>query len=265
VKHLASFLLLVAVLVLNIACSAERTPVQINFAAAWEGQPLGCDDAEVTLTDLRFFVSDIFLTDSVGVERELILTPDNPWQQKGVALIDLENAEGSCLNGTSDINTAISGSTEIADIASVRFTVGVPFSLNHANPLLAEPPLDRSAMHWHWRSGYKFLRAGVSTASDGFWIHLGSTGCEGAVQNISGCRFPNRVSVVIPKFSPDSDRIVIELAELFREVDLTDASRSDCSSGLAESACVEPFAALGLEFGTDAGSTTPQRVFRAQP
>ena len=76
------------------------------------------------------------------------------------------------------------------------------FDLNHDNPLTAEPPLDDPDMHWHWRSGYKFLRAGIRTATDGFWIHAGSAGCEGTVGNITGCRFPNRIDVFLPDFVP---------------------------------------------------------------
>lgn len=260
-KRPASYLLFVTILISCISCSAKRAPVHVDFTANWEGQPLLCTDAEIALTDMRFFVSNVVLIDSAGGEHEIQLTPDAHWQQHDVTLIDLENGDGSCMNGTPDMNRSITGKAASADFVGIQFTVGVPFELNHANPLLAEAPLNDAAMHWHWRSGYKFLRAGLSTPTDGFWVHLGSTGCEGTTQNISKCRFPNRVRVELLDFSPVSDQIAIELSELFRNVDLDDGNRSDCSSSPAETSCENPFDALGL-LNDAADRQQAQRVFR---
>lgn len=245
-----------------VACTEKHEPVEIVFAGVWQGQPISCGNDETALTDLRFFVSDIVLLDADGGEYPLRLTPDGRWQQSGVALVDLENGEGSCTNGTAEMNAIVVGTARDSEFDAVRFTIGVPFALNHANPMLAEPPLDDSAMHWYWRSGYKFLRSGISNSGDGFWMHLGSTGCEGSVRSISGCRFPNRVTVEIADFSPATDRIAVDLSALFEAVNLDDGDRSNCSSGLAETACAAPFAALGLEFAENSNKR-PQTVFRA--
>ena len=262
-KHPASYLLLVTLLICLSACSAKRTPVHVDFEALWAGQPLRCEDSDIALTDLRFFVSNVVLLDANGVEHSMTLTPDEQWQQDDVALIDLENGTKACSNGTADMNASIKGTVVAGEFVALKFSVGVPFELNHANPMLARPPLDRAAMHWHWRSGYKFLRAGISTPNDGFWIHLGSTGCEGTIQNITGCSFPNRVSVELPRFSPATDSVTVDLAQLFPCVDLDDGVRGDCSSSPAESACAKPFESLGLAFN---GSTyqQAQRVFQRQ-
>ncbi len=214
---------------------------------------LACTDGEVALTDLRFFVSDLVVRDAAGREHAVVFEEDDRWQHSDVALIDLENGEGSCSNGTPGTNATIDGSTKAADIVAIRFTVGVPFAVNHANPLLAEAPLDNAAMHWHWRSGYKFLRAGVEAHPDGFWIHLGSTGCKGTVGNITSCVEPNRVTVQIEDFSPATDQVAVSLDALFSGVDLTDGVRSDCSSSPAESACHAPFEVLFND---------PEQVFR---
>jgi uncharacterized repeat protein (TIGR04052 family) len=237
--------------------------VHLEFLPTWDGLPLQCEDTDVQLTDLRFFVSEVSFIDSNGRQHGLAMPADDRWQQEKVALIDLENGASACLNGSNEMNISLSGTVEMTDIVGLRFTVGVPFDLNHANPLTALAPLDDPAMHWHWRSGYKFLRAGVATAKDSFWIHLGSTGCEGTVQNISACRSPNRVLVEFSDFSPSVDQIEVDLSELFRAIDLNDGVRSDCSSGPAESSCTEPFTALGLVFnnGTDG---SPQSVFRVR-
>jgi uncharacterized repeat protein (TIGR04052 family) len=262
VKPPASWFLIGINLVLCAACSAPQTPVNIEFVATWAGQSLRCSNSPISLTDLRFFVSDIVLIDTQGATHPLSLTKDSQWQQERVALVDLENGSGACLNGTNEVHAVLSGTAEKVDIEAIQFTVGVPFELNHGNPLLASPPLNDAAMHWHWRSGYKFLRAGVATKSDGFWIHLGSTGCEGTVQNISGCRYPNRVTVELSDFNPDTDRVAIDLSMLIKDVDIKDGVRSDCSSGLSETSCVAPFDALGLSFGQSGGPTKTQSVFQ---
>ena len=262
-KHPASYTLLVTILIACAACSPQRVPAHIEFSPTWAGQAILCDSAVIALTDLRFYVSNVALIDSRGNEHRVSLTPDERWQQQDVALIDLESGTGRCSNGTPDIRTSIEGTVTASDFVGVKFTIGVPFEMNHANPLLAQPPLDDAAMHWHWRSGYKFLRAGVATEADGFWIHLGSTGCEGTIHNISGCNSPNRVEVEFADFSMETDLIAIELSELFRGVDLENGVRSDCSSSPAELACAMPFQGLGLSFG---GTTQPQaqQVFQVR-
>ena len=262
-KRLARLSLSVTFLLSLSACSNERVPVRVEFAAEWGGLPLACDSRELALTDLRFYVSDVVLTDSKGHEQTLRMNTDGQWQQDGVALLDLETGDGACQNGTPQTNPFISGTIEATDVVNIAFTIGVPFELNHANPLIAEAPLDDSAMHWHWRSGYKFFRAGVGTKTDGFWLHLGSTACEGTVQNISSCRFPNRVEIELSDFSPGEHRIAVDLAALFSGVDLADGLRTDCSSSPAEPTCGKPFEALGLPFDQNQ-NRHEQRVFRVQ-
>lgn len=258
-KRPASALLLGLLLFGSVACTSPETAVQLRFASTWDGAPIDCDSAPISLSDLRFFVSNVRLLDTEGREHVLTMSDEPPWQQQHVALIDLENGNGACLNGSADMAATLSGTIESdAVIQGVRFTVGVPFELNHANPLLAEAPLDQAAMHWHWRSGYKFMRAGVASETDGFWMHLGSTACAGTVQNITSCAAPNRVDVALNDFSPRDNIIEVSLSALFTDVDLSDGVASDCSSGPAEDACVAPFSALGL---VDADART-LNVFR---
>ena len=246
VKRLASGILLAVLLINSSSCAEKRIPVRFEFSAIWAGEPIACGNDTRFLTDLRFIVSNIVLIDSNGVEHAVQLKPDGRWQQENLALIDLENGQGSCRNGTIEMNNVASGSATTGDYTAIRYTIGVPFEQNHANPLLATAPLDDSAMHWHWRSGYKFLRVGVATPTDGFWLHLGSTGCMGTVQNITECSNPNRITVTNVDFTPDSKGIAIDVAELVSSANLEDGIPSDCSSGPAESECAAPFGALGL-------------------
>ena len=115
-------------------------------------------------------------------------------------------------------------------------------------------------MHWHWRSGYKFIRAGVATTDDSFWIHVGSSGCAGTVRNVTGCRSPNRVAVTLDEFVPNQSVVAIDLGAFFDGNDFSDGNPTDCSSGPAETQCVAPFAALGIDFESGAASGS-QRVF----
>lgn len=253
VKRPASLVLLASILVVTAACSAKQNAVHIPFTATWEGEPVNCKQGPAALSDLRFFVTDLQLLDSTGNFHAVEFVEDDRWQQANVALIDLENGEERCANGTADTHEKIHGTADISDFSGIRFTLGVPFELNHANPLLAKAPLNDAAMHWHWRSGYKFLRAGVTTENDGTWLHLGSTACKGTVQDVRSCDAPNRVVVELTNFTA-ADRVEVNLSALFAGVDFNDGLRSDCSSGPAEAECMAMFAALGLTFGTEPSS-----------
>jgi uncharacterized repeat protein (TIGR04052 family) len=235
---------------LGTSCSQSDLGFSIPFAATWDGSPIDCSSTSPALSDLRFYVSDVQLIDGTGQARDIRFATEMPWQNDAVALIDLEDGTGACINGTSDVASEIIAVAPSKEYRGLRFTVGVPFRLNHLNPLTAGPPLDDPDMHWHWRSGYKFLRAGVRTENDGFWIHVGSAGCEGTVGNITNCRFPHRVEVELPDFVPGQSSVNIDLAQLLSGTDLDDKTASDCSSGPPEISCVAPFAALGIDFNS---------------
>lgn len=255
--------LLLLLALLQTGCGEPPAQVTIPFSPIYGTTAIGCNEtgAAAQLSDLRFYVSDVQLISADGASVAVRLTADGRWQQPDLALLDFEDGTGGCDNGTRETNTALQGVAEHAEYAGLQFTVGVPFPRNHADPLQAEPPLGDAAMHWHWRAGYKFLRVGVRTPDDGFWLHLGSTACEGTVRNITGCRSPNRVTVRLDGFVPGRDAVAIDLQALLAGVNLDDSVASDCSSGPAEQACDAPFRALGLDF-SGTGPRTQQSVFR---
>jgi uncharacterized repeat protein (TIGR04052 family) len=259
----ARHITLLALACLGASCSQSDLGFSIPFAATWDGAPIDCGSTSPALTDLRFFVSDVQLIDSAGEARDIRFATEMPWQNDAVALIDLEDGTGACMSGTSEVTAELVMVAPPRDYRGLRFTVGVPFRLNHLNPLTAGPPLDNRDMHRHRRSGYKFLRAGIRTENDGFWIHTGSAGCEGTVDNITGCRFPNRVQVNLPGFEPGESSVIIDLAALFSETNLANDVVGNCSSEPPETACTGPFATLGIDFasGQQNGS---QRVFSTQ-
>lgn len=249
---------------LLVACGQPAEPVSLRFAATFGDQPLACDSAatEPALTDLRFFVHDVALLRQDGSAVPVALSPEGPWQSADVALVDLENGSGACLNGTPAVHATVEGEVPAGSYSGLRFALGVPARLNHADPLLAEAPLDRSTMHWHWRSGYKFMRAGYRSDDDGFWLHLGSARCHGTIGDLRGCDEPNRAHVELDGFDPARDLVAVDLAVLFESALHGDGVVQSCQMGPDESDCGPVQRALGLDPDTGE-SVAPATVFRA--
>jgi uncharacterized repeat protein (TIGR04052 family) len=245
------------------SCSQWDLGVEIPFLATWQGQTIDCAGDGPTLTDLRFYVSDPQLIDADGRAHDMRFATEFRWQNDAVALIDLERGSGACSKGTGQMYDRLIGVARAGEYRGLRFTVGVPFRLNHADPLQAGPPLDEPDMHWPGAAGYRFLRAGVSTASDGFLIHGGSAGCEGPADTISVCRFPNRIEVILPEFVPGEHAIELDIAALVAGTNLDDGVPTKCSSRPSESSCVAPYAALGIDFASGKQNGL-QRVFSAR-
>jgi uncharacterized repeat protein (TIGR04052 family) len=249
-------------LFLLLSCVPESTYISISFSVAWHGQPFHCDAPAdgVSLSDARFYVSRLVAHGTGGDEWPVTLEADGAWQNESVGLIDLESGEGDCLNGSSAVNGSIRGRYAGGDISGVSFDLGVPESMNHSDPMTAGVPLSYTEMHWHWASGYKFLRAGVATDTDSVFLHLGSSRCEGTIGDIQGCRSANRPRVMLADFDPDRDRVVIDFGVLFDSVDLSNRAPSSCMSGPAEGECTPMFDALGLEFESGDRIADPRAI-----
>lgn len=187
-------------LLLLAAC--HPTPeVRVEVYAAVSGQALVCGEPlpvaghHVTLRDLRLFVSDVVLIGEDGAGSSLHLS-ESRWQHDGVALLDFEDA---CHNGTSATNRSLAGRVDSeGPFRAVRFTVGVPEPLNHADPLTLEAPLTTAAMFWGWQAGHKFVRFDHAWDDQNIRVHLGSTGCRGAAGAVVGCEHPHRGELELP-------------------------------------------------------------------
>ena len=282
--------------------SGSQERVEISFAGRLAGKPFACGaqyesvgtkKSTVTPQDLRFFVSDVELLDAAGKAVQVTLDQDGIWQYKSVALIDLEDGKGACRNGNAAMHSAVTGTALSGHYTGLRFTVGIPFDLNHGNPISASSPLNMTAMFWSWQGGYKFLRAEVALAgnsvntaspmventapahteapgdrtprSSGFPVHLGSTGCA-SVSPTTGpateCKNPNRVSVNLPVFNSATDIVVFDLGKLLAESDVTKNTPNTapgCMSGENDPDCIPIMKALGLPFRSAPAS--PQVVF----
>ena len=276
--------------------------VEIEFAARLAGKPVTCGaqyegvgtkKSTVTPQDLRFFVSDIDLLDANGKAVPVTLDQDGVWQYKSLTLIDLEDGKGACRNGNPAMHTGATGTVPAGNYRGLRFTVGVPFELDHISPLSAPSPLNMTAMFWSWQGGYKFIRAEValvgnsanaagpmvenkapahteapgdrSPRSSGFPVHLGSTGCASASPTTAPateCKNPNRVSVTLPVFDAAKDVVIFDLGKLLADLDVTTNTPNTapgCMSGENDPDCIPIMKALGIPFRSAPAS--PQVVF----
>lgn len=259
-RHLA----LLCTVVLGAACSRWDLPVEIPFYATWNGEPIACEGTSPALTDLRFFVTNPRLVDREGNEHDVRFATEYEWENDAVALIDLETGNGACASGSNEVYDRMIGVAVAGDYRGLRFTVGVPFRLNHADLRSATPPLDRVDMHSHSVSGHKFLRAGVAAAGGAFEVHVGSAGCNGSVGYVTGCEYPNRIEVFLPDFVPGGS-VAVNLDALVEAAWLVGA-QSRCLPGTQDGHCAAAYAALGIDVETGL-PTGQQRVFsgRAGP
>lgn len=153
----------------------------------------------------------------------------NEWQTPDVALLKFHDLCSSPSNANDKIMLDVSEAF-LKLSTSLRFTMGLPFDVNHANPLSQPSPLNDSSMFWSWQNGHKFLRLDLSKNGDTSrkWsYHLGSVGCESesAVRPPEkSCAYTNRVEFVLPMVQLDSDLdLEVSLADIITKVDINEA------------------------------------------
>jgi uncharacterized repeat protein (TIGR04052 family) len=138
----------------------------------------------------------------------------------------------------------------------VRFKVGVPFELNHADATTAPSPLNLTALFWSWNGGYKFLRVDSVPAGAGtsFNLHLGSTECQDdGSGGVSSCGKPNRPLIELTGKDPLVTKIVVDYAAAVQGADLMqNTGAPGCMSGVADPECGPIFQELGLDLQTGA-------------
>jgi uncharacterized repeat protein (TIGR04052 family) len=259
------------------------------FACGKSYDGIGTTHSRITPSDLRFYVSDVALVDSTGRVVPVTLQQDQKWQYRDVALLDFEDGIGPCSNGTPGIHHEVVGSVPKAGYSGIRFAVGVPFDLNHADPTLASSPLNLTAMFWVWQSGYRFFKLDMATdgqplsatqshdaamAKDmnrpaGFPVHLGSTGCVSASATTppSGeCTHPNHVRVAFEAFDVKRQQVVLDIAKLLADTNVdvnVPKTAPGCMSAINDADCTAILHAFGLPDGSGTASAS-QRVFQAR-
>ncbi len=164
---------LLALVPLAAASAAETQKVELKFAAVVGDKAFACGQSyehmgatgsRITPSDMRFYVSQVELLDDRGQPTPVQLDQDGVWQVENLALLDFEDGTGPCHNGNPGLHSTITGTVPKGKYRGVRFTLGVPFDLNHADPTIAPSPLNISAMFWAWQSGYKFVKIDMATS-----------------------------------------------------------------------------------------------------
>jgi uncharacterized repeat protein (TIGR04052 family) len=260
----------------NALNGCDFMPITLQFRATVGEETFACGNiyhnvgttnADIVPSDFRFYVNNIRLVSSDGHTVPLRLDQDGVWQLDDIALLDFENKEPPCGGGTTPMNTTVRGMAPAGKYVGVRFTLGVPFSRNHANQAIAPSPLDLTGMFWSWQDGYKFLR--IDTAFDNLRVHLGSTGCVYGPSPpvVASCARPNRPEVDLDGFDPSTNVIVADLGALLADSDIN-ANQANtapgCQSDPVDADCDPIFRNLGLHFSDGTPSPATQKFFRVE-
>lgn len=267
----------------------ESIPLTLKFEAAVNGKAFDCSQSytevgrsasRIQVQDFRLYLSRLRLINVHGDPVPLTLD-QNLFQYENLALLDFENRTGHC-TGTPATHTVITGTVPAGDYRGLVFDLGVPFTLNHNNVINAPSPLNMSSLFWVWRSGYKFARMDFKSTGmpQGYFIHLGSTGCEGSQRAGVGsslekateaplqCRAPNRPSIFLPDFNPEHDVIRVDLGTLLKDsnVDTNQPqSAAGCMSGVDDGDCLPLFRNLGIEsLALGSPQSSSQSLFHIQ-
>ena len=285
----STWLIAVAIVALLPACSTPqssvpgsgRQDVTLRFEAQINGQPFRCGErysqvgskaATITPTDFRFYISGIELLDQNGKAVPLALEQDGRWQLGNIALLDFEDGSGPCRNGSTALNTTVRGSIAAGTYSGLRFTLGVPFEHNHADPTAAPAPLNNTAMFWNWRGGYKFLKVDMASTgasghggAPGYSIHLGSTACSSASPTVAPtvCANPNRVTVQFDQFDASRNTVVADIGRVLSSSDVSTnapGTSPGCMSFPKDADCPPIMGALGLAYDGQM-APGPQKLF----
>jgi uncharacterized repeat protein (TIGR04052 family) len=252
-------------------CVQDYSPTKIIFTPKYETTALNCSTSfsHVNKKDgdsskqqgwkyqqLQFFIHNIEVKTSQNDWQPWLMTT-NAYQSKNVALLGEVCNE---VNKQSNWELELSALTEVEDITDIRFTLGIPFSLNHLNPLTQSSPLNVSSMFWGWLGGHKFMRVELTSGNKDWLFHLGSTGCK-ALSPIRApeneCLQPNRVVISLP-FTKKTTDIELDLSVLFRDLELT--RNNSCQSSPDNENCKVLFENIGL----DKSMSHEQLLFKAQ-
>jgi len=277
------FVAFASLLVGSLGCGedppdARLLAVDIPFEARVGAEPFACGRTYTGLgttastyepEDFRVYLHDVRLVTEAGQEVPVTLTEDGAWQKNGMVLLDFADKSGLCTNGTAATNMRLTGTVPEGNYQGLRFTLGVPESLNHQDVTFAPPPLHDKTMHWDWRGGYLFTRIEGRTTGlrSGHNMHLGSTDCPALVpgQESDGCRFPNRPGVNLEGFTPGEGKVVLDLARLFEGSNLdvnAPNTAAGCMANQQDPDCAPMFRRLGLAFGSQVADPSAQTFIR---
>lgn len=242
-------------------------PLVVPFAARIAGQPFSCTTtyagigstaADVEPLDFRLYVHDVRLLTAAGGEVPATIDDDGVFQNPDVALLDFEDATGTCANGTPETHTSLALHAPAGSYVGLAFRIGVPFADDHGDGDTQPSPLNLSGLYWDWQYGHKFVRIDVripGTAADPaadtvFNLHVGSTDCDGGASGgVTACGHENVAEIRLIDFDFSSQKVVLDWADLVAGLDLTldDGSSPGCMSDDGDAQCATIFPRLGVD------------------
>jgi len=178
-RLLTKMAIILSIVLFLLGCGKANNKQTIVVSPVFNGQVIGCDvnftheNTDWRYQQFLFFISNLEALTTTGswIKPELL---SSKFQTKSVALIGETCGEENHwqLNFSSDVG--------ISKWQKLRLTIGVPFEVNHINPLTQESPLNLPTMFWGWQKGHKFLRLELASEQDTWLYHLGSMGCKAA-------------------------------------------------------------------------------------
>ncbi|MDT0596126.1 MbnP family copper-binding protein [Glaciecola petra] len=177
---------------------------------------------------LGFFLSNFEMREEQSDTWKKISLEVNDWQTPDTALLwfvaNCGAKEG--FNKTLTLNLPLQDKQSFTNIAQLRFSMSVPFEVNHANPLTQPSPINLAEMFWSWRLGHKFFRIDMSTMDQpnktAIWnFHLGSTGCSSASSlraPVKECEQSNRNTYTVNVGDNASNLLMLDLKILLEGI-----------------------------------------------
>lgn len=207
----ASLLILLMALAGCFGTGREAITLEVH----WQGYKMTCDGHFQQQPDWQVSHAAVYVF------------PEDSENQDNVLLLD---ALSNCQDTVGKYNYA-------SDVEKT-WVLGVPFALNHLNPVIQDYPLNQSEMFWVWQNGHKFLRLDMQSVNDAWSYHLGSVGCQSASAvrpPDKACQYPNRMH--IGSRNPGQTTLILHLDRLLGDMTLSAANRCVMHHGGEEQAC----------------------------
>ncbi len=236
-------------LLLTSSCQQSLNSHQIQFVIDDEIKQLVCkpqltiNKERWQISQLQFYIHDIYLKNTAGdwvaTQPTTNTTPpanEASQNKKNKTNTQISLSGGYCNQKQNWKLTVLSPLAE-NEINGLKFTLGVPASLNHLNPLTQPAPLNQPDMFWSWQLGHKFLRLEMKSESNKWLYHLGSTGCSSpspvrAPKDL--CKNPNLGQVELNNYKADT-AINIDILSLVKDIPLN--KDNSCQSSPARQSC----------------------------
>lgn len=218
------------------ACGRVYVPQIVDLRVTYGEQEVGCDKrlmlagTEWRLDALKWYLSALEIQYQQSWQPLKLISSNS--QHSGVVLFENDQCKKQ------QLQLALQESVDWQQVSAIRFRLGLPFALNHDNPLKQPEPINRSDMFWSWQGGHKFLRADLSSDDTAWSFHLGSIGCVSASAMRSPtqqCKQPNLLDYQVNTYQRPGT-LTLHLEQLLKGIQLN-AANSCRFHGMQEQSC----------------------------